>query len=485
MVQMTPADQKVVKVIPGNSQCAECGMKNPQWASVSFGTVFCLECSGVHRSLGVHISFVRSIAMDSWTPQQLALMKAGGNQKCKTYLSSKGVSPSTPIKEKYESPAAQLYKEVLKARVEGRPEPTEIPKPAARKPARAPSSGGMSGGGVASKGSNDPNGMERLAGETEAQYVARQTRLRNEAKARMAAKFGGGGGMGGMVSGGGSRMGGVGSDPNYRPGGGYGGGGVDVNAVTGSLVSGFGAAFSTLGAVASTAASQASAVYHDENTHRSVANLTSSVTSTGTGLWGSLTSSVSQVATTLTQPDANDGLSDLQRMSSSQKTGKYSGFGSGSAQAGGFGAGGGGSMSHASSASSMGVSSGGGAVTPTPGEDPNGLAKLMGETDEQYVARQTRIREEAKARMAAKFGTGKPNMSSAGSSGYGGGGGGGATAPLSSSSSMSAPNSMNAPSTMTPTNPFMSAPSSGNAPKLSATKLKVSDSEDFFSSFGA
>ena len=49
MVQMSPADQAVVKALPGNTQCCDCGMKNPQWASVSFGNVFCLECSGVHR----------------------------------------------------------------------------------------------------------------------------------------------------------------------------------------------------------------------------------------------------------------------------------------------------------------------------------------------------------------------------------------------------------------------------------------------------
>ena len=49
MVQMTIADQTVIKAIPGNDKCADCGMKNPQWASVSFGTIFCLECSGIHR----------------------------------------------------------------------------------------------------------------------------------------------------------------------------------------------------------------------------------------------------------------------------------------------------------------------------------------------------------------------------------------------------------------------------------------------------
>ena len=100
----------------------------------------------------------------------------------------------------------------------GRPEPTELPKKAPPRNNQY-NSGGMSsihsnggggfgsgGSGAARKAGTDPNGMERLAGETDEQYIARQTRLRDEAKARMAAKFGGGG-MGGVGSGGG-RMGG-------------------------------------------------------------------------------------------------------------------------------------------------------------------------------------------------------------------------------------------------------------------------------------
>jgi hypothetical protein len=70
--------------------------------------------------------------MDNWTEKQIQLMKAGGNKQCIDYLQNHGVDVvSGSIRSKYDSPAAELYKEVLLARVEGRTEPTELPS---RKP---------------------------------------------------------------------------------------------------------------------------------------------------------------------------------------------------------------------------------------------------------------------------------------------------------------------------------------------------------------
>lgn len=103
-----------------NKECSDCKQKNPQWASVSYGTFFCLDCSGKHRGLGVHISFVRSVNMDSWSPDQLKKMQLGGNKKMNDFFKEYGVKKETDIVTKYNSRAAEYYREKLKAEVEGR-----------------------------------------------------------------------------------------------------------------------------------------------------------------------------------------------------------------------------------------------------------------------------------------------------------------------------------------------------------------------------
>ncbi|XP_057355555.1 arf-GAP with coiled-coil, ANK repeat and PH domain-containing protein 3 isoform X2 [Manis pentadactyla] len=65
--------------VAGNSQCGDCGQPDPRWASINLGVLLCIECSGIHRSLGVHCSKVRSLTLDSWEPELLKLMCELGN----------------------------------------------------------------------------------------------------------------------------------------------------------------------------------------------------------------------------------------------------------------------------------------------------------------------------------------------------------------------------------------------------------------------
>uniref|UniRef100_A0A671TZ22 Arf-GAP with coiled-coil, ANK repeat and PH domain-containing protein n=1 Tax=Sparus aurata TaxID=8175 RepID=A0A671TZ22_SPAAU len=64
---------------PGNLRCCDCGEEEPRWASINLGVTMCIECSGIHRSLGVHLSKVRSLTLDSWEAEQLKLLCLLGN----------------------------------------------------------------------------------------------------------------------------------------------------------------------------------------------------------------------------------------------------------------------------------------------------------------------------------------------------------------------------------------------------------------------
>ncbi|XP_070536791.1 arf-GAP with GTPase, ANK repeat and PH domain-containing protein 1-like isoform X3 [Ptychodera flava] len=96
---------QAIRSVMGNGFCADCESPNPDWASLNLGALICIECSGIHRNLGTHLSRVRSLDLDDWPSEITFVMTSIGNSLANSVweVSTKGKvkpTPTTPREEK-------------------------------------------------------------------------------------------------------------------------------------------------------------------------------------------------------------------------------------------------------------------------------------------------------------------------------------------------------------------------------------------------
>lgn len=128
--------------LPDNKVCADCKRNDTRWASWNIGCFLCIRCSGVHRSMGTHISRVKSIDLDMWTTEQMESVQRWGNRRVNLYWEANLKPGHIPPDHKIESFIRSKY-ESRRWAMPG-PPPTDpsvldgaMPAPAAA-PAAAP-----------------------------------------------------------------------------------------------------------------------------------------------------------------------------------------------------------------------------------------------------------------------------------------------------------------------------------------------------------
>ncbi|XP_028260913.1 arf-GAP with SH3 domain, ANK repeat and PH domain-containing protein 2 [Parambassis ranga] len=91
---LTRAITDDVRRMPGNNKCCDCGAPDPGWLSTNLGILTCIECSGIHREMGVHISRIQSLSLDSLGTSDLLLARNVGNSGFNEILEANLLSPS-------------------------------------------------------------------------------------------------------------------------------------------------------------------------------------------------------------------------------------------------------------------------------------------------------------------------------------------------------------------------------------------------------
>ena len=122
-------ESRLIDVRSSNSTCADCGKPEPDWASLNLGIVVCIECSGIHRKLGSHVTKVRSLSLDTWTEVNVRILELLGNERVNSvleedleYTTTSKPGPTATRREKEKYIEEKYIEQAFMSPVEGKQE---------------------------------------------------------------------------------------------------------------------------------------------------------------------------------------------------------------------------------------------------------------------------------------------------------------------------------------------------------------------------
>jgi len=113
--------------LPENKHCVDCKRNaHPRWASWPLGVFLCIRCSGIHRSMGTHISRVKSVDLDAWSDEQVQTMRRWGNVKANMYWEANLAEGHVPPEAKMENFIRTKYESKRWVMTGGLPDPVTL-----------------------------------------------------------------------------------------------------------------------------------------------------------------------------------------------------------------------------------------------------------------------------------------------------------------------------------------------------------------------
>lgn len=136
MDQFSSPEISSIMSIPGNDKCIDCGSPNPKWVSINNSVFLCGTCARNHTTFGEAISKLKSLEVDQFSPEEIKLMKIGGNNRFNSLMEEYGITfeSSTNREFKYHLQLAEYHRKLLKCEVDKESHPQEYQDMVLKKP---------------------------------------------------------------------------------------------------------------------------------------------------------------------------------------------------------------------------------------------------------------------------------------------------------------------------------------------------------------